>query len=192
MLPVLLLLVFPSTAHAHISVEGVGEIGSGALHPLMTPAHVLILLGLGLLLGQQVPFHLKTPVLVLAPVSAAALALTATGRIPVVYPPVLIGIALCIAILVALECKLPRLVCGALCAAAAIGIGLDSGLETGSAFVVAKTLFGTWFSLNLIIPYIAMCASNGADKPWAKTGIRIAGSWIIAISLMVLAFALRK
>lgn len=188
----LLLLVFQSTAHAHMAVEGAGEIGNGALHPLLTPVHVMILLGLGLLLGQRVPFDLKKPLLVFAPASAIALALTTTGKLPGIPPPVLIGIAFCIAIPVALERKLPSSVIHLLCAAASIGIALDSMVESGTTATVMKTLLGTWLTMNAVAAYLAICASNGADKLWAKIGIRVIGSWIIAISLLVLAFSLRK
>lgn len=184
--------VLTSTAQAHMAVEGAGEIINGALHPLLSPAHVLVLLGLGLLLGQQVPFELRTPLRVFPPVSAIALLLTTTGRIGGIYPPVLIGIAFCIGILVGLEIKLSRLACGTLCAVAALGIGLDSAMEGDLGVALVKTLLGTWISVNVVVVYLAICASNGADKKWARTGIRVIGSWIIAISLMVLAFSLRK
>lgn len=188
----LLFAGFTSTAHAHLVVKGLDEVGNGALHPFVTPSHVMIILALGLLLGQRVPFTLKTPVLALASSSAAALVFATTGWVSEVYQPVLIGIALCIAILVAVGRKLPDAAYAVLCAVAVLGIGLDSAPETGTAYAMAKTLLGTWLALNLVIPYIAICASNGADKPWAKTAIQIAGSWIIAISVLVLAFALRK
>jgi hypothetical protein len=175
-----------------LTVEGVGDLGNGALHPLMTPVHVLVFLSLALLIGQQVPLDMKTPLRVFAPVSAAALLFTLSGRVGAVYQPVLIVIALSIASLVALEVRVPRVVCGLLCAAAASGIGLDSGIATGSMLAVIKTLAGTWLSLNAAVFYLAVCASNGADKKWAKAGIRVLGSWIIAIALMVLAFSLRK
>jgi urease accessory protein len=181
-----------STAHAHLTVEGVGDLGNGALHPLMTPAHVLVFLSLALLIGQRVPLDLKTPLRVFAPVSAAALLLTLTGRVTGVYQPLLIGIALLAAVLVALEVNVPRIVCVVLCAAAACGIGLDSGIDSGSTLAVFKTLVGTWLSLNAAVFYLAVCASNGAGKKWARAAIRVLGSWIIAISLMVLAFSLRK
>ena len=192
LLILLVSLVLQSNAHAHLTVEGAGEVGSGALHPLMTPVHVLILLGLGLMLGQRVPLDLKTPLQVLAPASAIALLATTTGKIGGVYPPILIGIAMGIAILVALELKIRAVVCRLICGVAAIGIGLDSGLETGTAVVVLKTLAGTWISMNIVTYYTAICASHAVGKPWAKTGIRVIGSWIIAISLLVLAFSLRK
>ncbi len=187
-----LLLVFQSTAHAHLVLEGAGEIGNGALHPLVSPAHVMILLGLSLLLGQRVPFDLKNPMLVFAPVSALALLLSTTGRIASVPLPILIGIALCAAIAVALGRRPPWPLVGVICAAAAIGIGLDSRVESGTSMVIAKTLIGTWLSMNAVVAYTAVCASNGADNEWARIGIRVVGSWIIAISLLVLAFSLKK
>lgn len=181
-----------TTAHAHMAIEGAGDIANGALHPILTPVHVLVMLALGLWLGQQVPLDLKTPTTILAPVSAITLILTTTGRLPGIYPPLLIGLALIIASLVGLEIRLPRLARIALCAVVALMLSLDSAVETGGTFVVVKTLLGTWFSLNAAILYIAICASHAEGKPWARVGIRILGSWIIAISLMVLAFSLRK
>jgi len=187
-----LLLAFHSTAHAHLAVEGAGEIGNGALHPLVSPAHVMILLGLGLLLGQRLPLDLKKPMGIFALVSALALTLGTTWKIASVPLPVLIGAAMCIAITVALEWKPPLVAALGFCAAAAAGIGLDSGVESGTTAVIAKTLLGIWLSMNAVVAYTAICASNGADKPWARIGIRVVGSWIVAISLLVLAFSLRK
>jgi len=193
LLPGLGLFLLPTTmARAHLAVEGVGEVVNGALHPLLSPAHVLVFLGLALLLGQRVPLDLKTPMRVFAPVSAAALLVTLSGRVSSVSPPLLIGLALCIAALVALEVKLPRLVVGGICAAAGCGIGLDSAVEGGATLAAFKTLAGTWLSLNAAVFYLAICVSHAEDKPWARTAIRVLGSWIIAISLMVLAFSLRK
>ncbi len=186
------LLVSISTAHAHLTVEGVGDVANGALHPWMSPAHLLVMVGLGLLLGQQVPLDLKTPMRVFAPVSALALLFTLAGNVSGVYQPVLIGIALVAAILVGLEIKLPRLAGGALCVAAACAVGLDSAVDTGSTLSVLKTLAGTWLSLNIAVFYIAVCASNAVEYHWSRVGIRVLGSWIIAIALMVLAFSLRK
>lgn len=188
----LLLLTLTAPAHAHMTVEGAGEFGNGALHPVMTPAHLLILIGLGLLLGQRVPLDLKLPLRVFGPVSLIALALTAAPWVGGIQPPVLSAIAMGIAILVALGKPLPRVVSALVCVAAAIGIGLDSGVETGTGWQIAKTLAGTWLAMNAIVCYLAICASHGAGKPWARTGIRVIGSWIVAIAVLLLAFSLRK
>src|SRR5262245_43628931 len=50
----LLLLSTTLPAHAH-DVIGVGGFYGGLLHPLLVPAHLMALVALGLLMGQQPP-----------------------------------------------------------------------------------------------------------------------------------------
>ena len=96
-----LVLFLPDTVRAHTTIEGLEGFGGGVVHPLMTPAHLLLLIALGLLAGQQTPLDLKTPFAVFVPCLSLALLLTTTGPITMVYQPVLIGLALCAAIPVA-------------------------------------------------------------------------------------------
>ena len=53
---------------------------------------------------------------------------------------------------------------------------------------------GTWLAVVMgtvsFAYYISMAAETG--KLWLRIGIRVAGSWIVAITLLILAFALRK
>jgi hydrogenase/urease accessory protein HupE len=181
-----------SAAHAHMLVDGAGDLGNGALHPLMSPAHLLVLVGLALHLSQQVPFGLKAALRTFAPVSAVALALTVSGRLGEVYQPVLVGLALGLGILVGLEIRLPRWASVIVCGWVAAGVGLDSGVGGQPLAATIKMLLGNWLVINALVAYLAMVASNGAGMKWARTAICVLGSWIIAVSLMVLAFALRK
>jgi hydrogenase/urease accessory protein HupE len=80
----LLVLCFPATANAHTPIKGLEELAAGVLHPLTTPAHLLVLLALRLLVGQQLPLDLKTPFAVFVPGLTGALLLTATGQIAMV------------------------------------------------------------------------------------------------------------
>lgn len=167
---------------------------TGALHPLLTPAHVLILLALGLCLGQHPPLRLRMPLSVFASCSAIGLALTATRWFPGVHPAALAGIALGAGALAACEKELPSSARGALFGVGALAIGSDSGVETGGAAVIVKTLLGTWLGLLIYLMNLAYYASLAAEqkKKWLRIGLRVAGSWIVAISLLVLAFALHK
>jgi urease accessory protein len=194
LLPVLALFVFtfPVEAQAHAPVKGMGDLFNGLLHPLTTPAHLLIVLGLGLWIGQRTPLNLKTPMLVFAPLSAAALLGTMTGAVTTVHPSFLLALALVAGALVALDKPLPTLWAGALFALAALGLGFDSGVDSTTTATVLKTLLGTWISLLLLVVDIAIYISLCTKKPWQKIGVRVVGSWIVAISLLVLAFALKK
>jgi hydrogenase/urease accessory protein HupE len=173
-------------------VTGTSYFVGGMLHPLTTPTHVLVLIALSLLAGQQAPLNLKTPLSMFVPVSALALLLTTTGIIKSVYPPVLIVIALGAGILVALEKPLPPAINRAVFAIAALAIGLDSAVETGTWQAVAKTLLGTWLALALVVGDLAFYISLLGKRQWQKVGVRVAGSWITAASLMILAFAFRR
>ena len=191
-LPVGLVLVLPATAGAHTVTSGVGDFFDGVLHPITTPAHLLVLLGLGLVAGQHPPLNLKVPLAVFIPVSAIALLMTTTGMVKTVYPPILIGLAQIAGLLVALEKPPSALVGGIFFAIAALALGLDSAVETGTDVQIAKTLLGTWTGLVLVVADIAFYISLFTKWKWQKIGIRVAGSWITAASFMILAFALRR
>ena len=189
----LLFLALPTHAHAHTTMPGAGEFVNGALHPVSVPAHVLILLGLGIALGQRNPFQPGRTLAVFAPFAAIALALTT--RITFAVPqPALVGIALCAGGAAAAGRQLPFIAWAILVAAAAAAIGLDSGVENGSGAVVFRTLLGTLASLVIVFFTTAFYTSLAIEqkKKWLDIGLRVAGSWIVAISLLMLAFALRK
>ena len=107
-----------------------------------------------------------------------------------VYQPVLIGLALCAAIPVALEKPLSPWACRTLSAAAAFAIGFDSAPEPSSAGGLLKTLLGTWVMVIFLVFDIAYYTSLAMRGSWSRVGVRVLGSWIIAISLMVLALSL--
>lgn len=100
--------------------------------------------------------------------------------------------ALVIAIIVALDLPLTLRTCSPLFALGALAIGCDSGLESGSLANALTTLLGTWVGLFLILVDVALYVSLLMKRKWAQIGVRVLASWIIAISLLVLAFALRK
>ena len=169
-----------------------GAFSGGLVHPLITPPHLLILLGLGLWLGQQAPLRLRTPLLIFMPFSAAGLLMTTRLVMPQAGQPLLIGMALCIALLVALTARLAAWIRVPIFAATALAIGLDSGVDGGpSAAGVAITLFATWISLGLCLVNFSYYVSLCPQRRWVQIGIRVAGSWIAAICLLVLAFALK-
>ena len=93
LLAILLVLSVPATARAHSAIEGLEGFGGGLLHPLTSPAHLLVIISLGLLTGQRKPLDLKTLFAVFAPCLALALLLTMTGAIKSVYQPMLVVLA---------------------------------------------------------------------------------------------------
>jgi urease accessory protein len=162
----------------------------GALHPLTNPAHLLVIIALGLLIGQRSPLDLKPPLVVFVPCLTVALFFTTTGFVTTVYQPALIGLALCAAVAVSLEKPIPPLAYRALFAAGAFALGFDSLPEPSSTSVLIKTLLGTWIMIIFLVFDIAYYTSLAMGVNWPRVGVRVLGSWIIAISLMVLALSL--
>lgn len=122
----------PGMFLAHTTIKGQGDFVSGLAHPVTTPSHIFLLLGLSLLVAQRSPLSLKVPVLVFAPISLLALLGTMVGAITSVYQPALIALALVIAALVALDLRLSLWACSPLFVLGALAIGFDSAVESGS------------------------------------------------------------
>lgn len=125
-----------------------------------------------------------------APILAFALTLTATGVIRGVYQPVLIGIALCAAIPVALEKPVSPLIYRVLTTAVALAIGFDSAPEPSSTGVLIKALAGTGIMVIFLVFDLAYYTRLAMGRPWLRVGVRVLGSWIIAISFLVLSLSL--
>ena len=51
----IVVLALPGTASAHSGFAGATGFTGGLLHPLLVPAHILVVAALGLLIGQQAP-----------------------------------------------------------------------------------------------------------------------------------------
>lgn len=186
-------LLLPRAAEAHSTVEGLDDFVNGLIHPLFSPAHVLVLLAIGLWIGMHPPLRLRSPLPAFALGALAGLICAWKEVLSPVYPPLLPGVAMLAAVVVATDFKLPlavRVACGAI---AGFLLGLDSPPDAaGTSQATFKTLAGTWIGLYIWLVNPAFYISLLPRKKWAAYAVRIAASWIIAIAVMVLAFAFAK
>ena len=74
--------------------------------------------------------------------------------------------------------------------AAAFAIGLDSKPEPGSPGLLVQALLGTWGMVIFLLFDVAYYTSLAIRTRWVRIGVRVLGSWIIAISLLVLALSM--
>ncbi len=181
------LCVLPVTAVAHSPVEGMNEFYNGVIHPLLVPAHLLLILATGLFLGQRGPREnrLALPAFFLA--SVAGLLLTgsaAAGSAAGVFVP---AGTLVIGLVTAIGSRAPLPLYPAAGAFAGFFLGLDSTAESLAGRERALALTGTGVGLNLWLIYACGIADFFSRKPWQHLGLRIVGSWLAASSLLVLA-----
>jgi len=186
------LLLLPGAALAHSPIPGIGGFYNGLLHPLLVPAHLLALVGLGLWLGQQ-----PLPLIESALLSFSLLLLAGLG-LAVFTPPgggaqtsLVLGCALGVGLLVAAARPLPRYATAAIAGLIALLVGLDSAPEAAATGTRLIVLAGVGVGVHLLLLNVVALTSY-AQKPWLKIGVRVLGSWSAASALMVLALALRR
>jgi len=178
----LILVTEPAAAHAPI--KGIGAFYNGMLHPVMVPAHLLLLVAVGLLLGQNAPQISRPAWFAFALALVAGLAAAAASGVQVALP-LLLTMALLTALLVVTDVRVGVPLAAVLGSAAGIGIGLDSRPETAISREIWLGLSGTAVGAVLVLSYVGGLAA-AVSRPWQRIAVRAAGSWIVASALIVL------
>jgi urease accessory protein len=159
----------------------------GFINPLTTPAHVLVLLALALLLARQpqrsaglLIFALGLAVGFLAIVLAVE---TTPAR------RVLLAVAVALGAMVAAAWSSKPLV-WLLAAIAGAALALDSPPQAVTITEAYATLAGTTAGACAMLVVVSAVAAH-ADADWQRLGVRILGSWIAASAILVLAVQFR-
>jgi hydrogenase/urease accessory protein HupE len=159
----------------------------GLLNPLTTPAHVLTLLALGLLLARQ-PQRFAVLLIFALALAAGFLAIVlAVETTPA--RTVLLAVAAALGMMVAAAWA-PKLLAWPLAAIAGATLALDSPPQAVRIAEAYATLAGTAVGACAILVVVAALAGH-ANADWQRLGVRILGSWIAASSILVLAVQFR-
>lgn len=185
-----LLLLLPGTAGAHVSVQTV-ELLAGGLHPWINLDSALVLAGLALWLSQSATSTELRPYLVMGVAVAAGMGGgLLSGATP---PPALVsGIALLVGLAVALRLQ-PALFArmfttGCLAAVAGYYAGIDAAPDVRSPLAFsAGALAG-----GMVVSLSAGILLGERQSRVIRTGVRIIGSWLAAVALMLCALRLRR
>jgi len=177
----LALIVPISPANAHDAIAGGGPFVNGILHPVITPAHLLSLLALGLWIGRQERAALRRSIVGFAVALIAGLFASPLGTLPPLVP---IACAVILGCLAGGGWPWPPRLAGLISVATAIVIGFDGGAD------VWALALGIWLGAMLILLNVVNLAMR-IEAAWLRIGVRIAGAWIAAIALLLLALSLR-
>jgi urease accessory protein len=184
------LLLLPTPSHAHLVTTGLGPFYDGISHFALTPEDFLPALALALLAGQRGS-------------RAGRLALFALpgswllgGLLGLAFPTVESATVLttvsflALGGLVAAEARLhPEWV-----TALAVVVGLLHGYLNGAAMAQAKLgSLGIVGIVSTLFVLVALAAAMvvAIKVPWGRIAVRVAGSWIVAIGLLLLGWSLR-
>jgi hydrogenase/urease accessory protein HupE len=183
------LLLCSGIADAHGYVRGVNGFYAGFLHPFLAPAHLMALIGLGLLIGQRgIAVGRDAMLAVLAGLVAGLLLSDALGNPDA--DSMLLGLTALAGIAVASALPLfPRLALAPLAALLGTVVGIGSAPENLHGVAWQLMAGGALLSAFLCINVVAILVES-LNKAWMRIGVRVVGSWLTASALLVLALSL--
>jgi urease accessory protein len=162
---------------------------TGLIHPLQMPLHILCLAGIALLAGRASVPHRGAIILALTTGLIGGLGAVASGVGETAAGDVLALVALICGLAAAKAARLLGWLAAPLALVAGLAIGLDSPPETISLREAVWTLFGTAAGSILAAAALREAAAWAAVR-WRGIALRVAGSWIAAIGILVLALRL--
>lgn len=185
----LMLALAPIPAHAHLVTTGLGPFYDGISHLALTPEDLLPALALGLLAGLRGAAHGRRAMFVL-PVGWLLGGLVGLAANASLSPALATVSFLVVGGLVAADAKLPLPATTGLAAAFGLFHGLLNGGALGQARLGALGLAGI-----VVAVFVLVALAAGFVAPlraaWARVAVRVAGSWIAAIGVLMLGWALR-
>jgi hydrogenase/urease accessory protein HupE len=182
------MLVVPEASLAHTPIQGIHNFYNGLLHPVLVPAHLLLLVAVGLFLGRQGAKAIQ-PALGVFVFSTVAGLTAAWFSIASENEAFILALSAVIGLVIAIAPKVALFWCGVIALLAGFLLGIDSAQEALSGKDKLVTLLGSGVAIYLLVLYLMALADHFNEKAWQKIGIRIVGSWVAASSLLVLALA---
>jgi hydrogenase/urease accessory protein HupE len=175
-------------AFAHPPPLGVTGFTGGLIHPAFVPAHLLAIVALSILIGQQAGWGFKVA-LVFAGGLGAGLAIMTFGIVPRSMTEAVMALAVCAGLLIAWARPLSAIFGAGLAASIGFCVALDSPPETISVAEANRMLFGTGLGA---LALLAVCLWIARHLATFRSGIvaRVAGSWIAASAILFLALRL--
>lgn len=175
----------------------------GLMHPVVTPSHIILLLGLGLLLGQQGKSHLVRHLALFALSIIGGFVLdqvinyfVSENAARLAYENnelILLLLALIIGLLSVLKLHLPGAITMLLLLVSGVMLGLDSqphiipGLHVSFSGWIAGAALGIWS----IVALLALVSLLMRDILQGMV-IRVLGSWIATSAIFVLTLLLAR
>jgi hydrogenase/urease accessory protein HupE len=184
------MLLLPPIAHAHLTDTGLGPIYDGIAHLLLSFDDLLPVVALALLAGLNGARagRLVLFILPVAWLSGGVAGALAAGAAP---PAIVTSLSLlALGVLTAASAQLRP----ALVVLLAVALGLIHGWLNGAAIVAAgreaSGLIGIAGTIFVVVA-LGSALVVSLRKPWTRIAVRVTGSWIAAVGLLVLGWGLR-
>jgi urease accessory protein len=180
-------------AEAHLNSTGMGPIYDGLMHFLTSPEDIVPVLALALLAGLRGTPHGRRVLLVL-PISwlfggilGTIASTTASNGSPWLSAAAFLGIGG----LLAADAKIPLPFMTLLAALLGLYHGFLNGMGMGSLSFATLALLGLASAVFVLVALSAALVVQ-LRAHWARTAVRVAGSWVAACGLLMLGWAFRN
>jgi hydrogenase/urease accessory protein HupE len=184
----LALLLFPSSAAAHLVTTGLGPVYDGIGHLVMTPEDLVPVLALALYAGLRGAARGRRTffVLPLTWFMGGLLGVFLTGLPELPVAPVSFFI---LGVLVAADLYIP----GPLFTAVVMVVGFVHGVLNGVALKESAGVLGLIgiMATLFVITALVSAFTVSLKKPWSRVAVRVAGSWVAAVGMLMFGWLLR-
>ena len=183
--------IHPRQALAHVPFAGLNELYNGLLHPVVVPAHLLLIIAVGLFLGKQKSTSVGASLLVFGVGTLGGLLLTlvATGGIGERY---ILSLAAIFGFMLASNLRLPYVICLVIAAGSGFLLGLDSVQTVLAGKAKFFSLLGCGLGICFLFLYPLAFSDYFDGRKWQNIGVRVVGSWVAASAILVLALSLQQ
>lgn len=185
-----LFLLWPGSASAHLVTTGLGPFYDGISHLLLSPDDLVPVLALALLAGVNGPTAGRRGLFALTAAWLGGGFLGAYFGRPLIPPGALSASFLVIGLLIAWGRSLSPASVAALAGTAGLTHGWLNGVgiaESSRNLLALVGMVSTEFVIAAIVAGIALACTSGS----ARIAVRVAGSWIAAIGVLMLGWNLR-
>jgi hydrogenase/urease accessory protein HupE len=183
-------MLWPAPAEAHLATTGLGPIYDGISHVLTSPDDLLPIFAMALLAGLNGPAAGRWTLL-------AVTAAWVVGGIAGFFAaqPVVPFSAVTVSFLVlggltAADRPLRPLVVAGLAVAVGLLHGWLNGVGIAQAQREALGLVGIGSTVFVLVTLVSALVTS-LRVPWMRVAVRVAGSWVAAIGLLMLGWAMR-
>jgi hydrogenase/urease accessory protein HupE len=180
----------PSSAEAHLVTTGLGPLYDGLLHVALTPEDLVPVLALALLAGLRGVTHGRRALFVLpaAWLLGGVIGLAVHGGVSPRWTAVSFVL---LGGLVASDARLPLGATTLLAALLGLGHGYLNGSSLAGPGLGAVGLLGIVAAVFMLVA-LAASVVVPLRAAWARVVVRVAGSWIAAIGLLLIGWAMRS
>ena len=184
-------LLWPAPAHAHLTSTGFGPFYDGLAHPFVTPEDLLPVIALTLLAGLRGARPGRWVLFTLPAAWGVGMAAGGPASPPASAVWLTCGLTIGLGALTAADCKLPLSAIAGLAATLGLVHGGLNGAGLAHARGAAQGMAGIACAIFVIV---ALAAGPVASlrAAWARVAVRVAGSWIAAMGLLMLGWTVRN